>query len=584
MQESNNHHSLIADEVLAGLLEAVRALSSVGAETPSAITIGPPADPQHGDYASNVAFLLAKSQKRPPMAIAQDLAARFRGPASARAAAPGFVNFRVHADRLARFLDSMEKPSWLRTDAGAGARVNIEFVSANPTGPLHVGHGRGAVIGDTLARLLDHVGFSVTREYYVNDVGGQITRLGESLLAQARAESGLDAGGYEVSYPVLDEAKAWLARGGSIASREEAAPTLVGEAADFAKGRLLERIMEDLRRLGIVFDIVTYESSLAHRIPALLEGLRATGLLYEADEAEGSSDAVRRADSKAAQHKGSMEGGTFLRTSRFGDETDRIILRANGSPTYFTSDIVYHIDKAERGFTRLINVWGADHGGHVKRLVAALEAATGPGGPGAMLEVVLCQMVRLVRGGVEVKMSKRAGTAIALADLVEEVGRDAVRFFFLLRSPNAQFDFDLDLAVKQSSDNPVYYVQYAYARTRQLLAKGAEHGLEPIGDGVETILTHPAEVAIMRALARLPWSIRSAAFARETHRVPALAMELAQALHQYQTAGKGDASLRIVRPEEPRLSAARLYLVERTGRALKALLEDIMGVSAPERM
>ncbi len=581
----------IADEILDGLRDAVRVVAPDAPAT-LALTLGPPSDAQHGDYAANAAFLLAKSLRRPPLAVAEDLAANFRGPADVSAAAPGFLNFRIHPARLCQFLVAMGDDGWSRSRAGAGERVNVEYVSANPTGPLHVGHGRGAVIGDTLVRLMAHAGFEVVREYYVNDVGGQVERLGESLLAQARLQQGSDEGGYEVSYPVPDEAAAWLAQGGGTAARGDAA--LVQAAAAFAKERLLARIMDDLRRLGITFDVVTHESSLAPRIPALIETLRASGMLYEAAEAEGSVEVVRRADSKAAQHRGAMEGGTFLRTSRFGDETDRVILRANGSPTYFTSDIVYHLEKAERGFQRLINVWGADHGGHVKRLVAALEAAAGPDGPGGRLEVVLCQMVRLVRGGVEVKMSKRAGTAISLQDLVEEVGRDAVRFFFLLRSPHAQFDFDLDLAVKQSADNPVFYVQYAHARTRQLLAKGAEHGLAPEWGRsrdarvettrVEELLTDPAELAIIRLLARLPTSIRAAALARETHRLPALAMELAQTLHQYQTQGKARDDLRIVRPDEPEITRARLFLIERTGRALKVLLEDLMGVNAPERM
>lgn len=572
----------IADEILEALEAAVQGLAPGMAPV---LALGLPADPRHGDYSSNAAFLLAKSLKRAPLAIAEELATRFEGPAEASAAAPGFLNFRVTRSRLVAFGRSMDREGWSRSRAGANERVNVEYVSANPTGPLHVGHGRGAVIGDTLARLLAHVGHEVTREYYVNDVGGQIAKLGESLLSQARERSGLDAGGFVVSYPLPEAAAAWVASGGGLhADGPEARAALVSEAAGFAKAHCLERIFADLATLAITFETVTHESGLAPRIPPLLARLRQAGMLYEADEAEGSGDVVRRADSKAAQHRGAMEGGTFLRTSRFGDETDRIILRANGTPTYFTSDIAYHLEKLERGFARLVNVWGADHGGHVKRLEAALTAATGSEDAARRLEVVLCQMVRLVRDGVEVKMSKRSGTAISLADLVEEVGRDAVRFFFLLRSASAQFDFDLDLAVRQSAENPVYYVQYAYARTRQLLAKGAEHGLEPRGEDAERLLVDPAEVALLTMLARLPWSLRSAAEARETHRLPALAMELAQGLHQYQTAGKNDALLRIVRPDEPETSRARLWLIERTGRALKVLLEDLMGVSAPDRM
>ncbi|MEK8022741.1 MAG: arginine--tRNA ligase, partial [Candidatus Hydrogenedentota bacterium] len=315
------------------------------------------------------------------------------------------------------------------------------------------------------------------------------------------------------------------------------------------------------------------------KIPGLMTELRGKNLVYEAEEAEGTGEQVRREGSKAAQHREDMQGGSFLRTSRFGDETDRIILRANGAFTYFTTDIAYHREKYRRGYARIINIWGADHGGHVKRMKAAMDAL---GLAPDKLDVVLCQMVRLIRNGQEVKMSKRTGQTVSLAELTEEVGSDAVRFFFLSRSPNSQLDFDLDLAVKQSSDNPVFYCQYAHARTCQLLSKGAEHGLTPSAEHLDR-LDHESEIEIMRKLIVLPETLRAAALRLEPHRVPEAAMDLAQTLHRYQTRGKSEDTLRIVRPEDPATTTARLFLVERVGRAMKVLF-GLMGISAPERM
>lgn len=542
----------VADEITASLRDAI---GRGGFPAPDHITLIRPDDDARGDYASNVGFLLAKTARRKPLEIAAEIAKHFSGPAAAEAAAPGFINFTITRERLLRNLEEMEDPRWGRNESGSGQKINLEYVSANPTGPLHVGHGRGAVIGDVIARLLTTSGYEVTREYYVNDVGRQIEVLGESVLHLARGDD---------AYPLTYTGES-LER----IAREYAGPRDdVNAAADFAAERLLKEIFADLARLNITFDSIVTESSLHPAIPKLIETYRERGLLYDASEAQ-QTEQIRRADSKAAIHRDKMEGGTFLRTTQFGDETDRVILRADGRPTYFTADIVYHAEKFRRGCDRAINIWGADHGGHVRRMQAALTAA---GAPAEKLDVVLCQIVRLIRGGLEVKMSKRSGNLVSLAELIDEVGADAARFFYLMRGPNSQLDFDLDLAVKSSADNPVFYCQYAHARTCSLLEKGGAFRAPGLDE-----LSHPIEIEIMRALARLPEAVRGIATRFEAHQLPERAIELAGILHKYQTAGKVDGAIRIID------SPARLYLIDRVRRALRFLFE-LMGVSAPGQM
>lgn len=556
--------SNVCDEILFSLREAITSLSMGGVPAPT-ITLGKPDDPSRGDFSSNLGFILAKELKRKPIEIAEDIAARFSGPALATAVLPGYINFTIKEERLLRNLEEIGQPCWGENLSGEGIRVNVEYVSANPTGPLHVGHGRGAVLGDAIARLLSVSGFDVTREYYLNDVGKQIDALGRSIL---HIKAGLEG---RPTY-------------GGVAAEEVAAAYSgpmddIEGAAAFAIEKLFEKILADLKRLDIEFDSVVRESDLKSEIPELIKKYRGRGLLYESDEPEGAETHKRRVESKAALHKDKMAGGTFLRTSRFGDEIDRIILRANGEPTYFTSDIVYHVQKFQRGFDRAINIWGADHGGHVKRMKAAL---LGLDLPADNLEVVLCQIVRLLRGGTEFKMSKRSGDFVTLTELLDEVGADASRFFFLMRSPNSQLDFDLDLAVKQSADNPVFYCQYAHARTCRLIEKGLEAGIKP-ALASEGMLVDPIERDILRKLIRIPESVRGAARSLDVHRLPEIAIELAQALHRYQTAGKENDRLRIIMPDQPELSGARLFMIGRVGMALRFLL-GLMGVSAPERM
>lgn len=538
-----------------------------------------PTDASHGDLATNLPFKLAKEFRRKPLDIAGDLANKFVGPATAKPAAPGFVNFTLDSEFLINQLTRVGGETWGTNTLGEGKRVNLEYVSANPTGPLHVGHGRGAVIGDVAARLLTNAGYDVTREYYLNDEGGQIEALGASLLSSARIQSGEDDGGYERGYKgdYIDElAKTYLEAGMPISKKGDAA--VLESASDFASKKLLEDILDDLKKLDITFDHVQSEKAIHPRIESVISRYREKDLLYEADRALGSENKKRRGDSQAALHSEGMEGGTFLRTSKFGDDDDRIILRKDGRSTYFTADIAYHLDKIDRKFDWLIDFWGADHGGHVKRLKAALDALDTK----IDFDVLLCQMVKLKRGDEEIKMSKRSGDMITLSEVTEEVGADAVRFFFLMRAHTAQMDFDLQLAVEKSSDNPVYYCQYAYARTRQLLAKGKEFGLEPSSENLD-VLTDQTELDIMRSLVQLPEFVRAAASRIEVHRLPEAAMELAGMLHRYQTSGKLNENLRIVRADEPKISSARLYLIGKVGDTMKWIL-DLMGVSAPERM
>ncbi|RMH59910.1 MAG: arginine--tRNA ligase [Candidatus Hydrogenedentota bacterium] len=576
------------DEILRALERASReAFPEVGAEIgrifAADFSLGTPPPDRDGDYSSNIAFLLKKPVKRSPLEIAREIAARFEGPAVSEAVPPGFINLTLDDEARYAFLAGMDDPRWASRRAKQPSRVNIEFVSANPTGPLHVGHGRGAVIGDVLARLLANAGHDVTREYYLNDVGRQIELLGESLLYKVCEIRGDSRGRFRDEYRggYIEELAREFLNSRPELFVEETDESLIEEAGRFAKERLFEKIKRTLERLDIRFDVVTSEESLRSGISELLERLDRAGLLYEADRPRNTEARIRREDSKAAVYGEEMSGGTFLETSRFGDDEDRIVKRADGTTTYFTADIVYHIGKFERGFDEVIDIWGADHGGHVKRMRAALE---GLGYDTKRFHVILCQMVRLLRDGREVKMSKRSGEMITLDELIDETGKDPIRFYFLMRTPNAPCDFDITLAVKASTENPVFYCQYAHARTCQILARGKRDGLEPSREQrVLTLLADPLEKDLVRFLLRIPDGLAAAARRREVHRLPEIALELARRFHRYQTAGKKNSGLRVVDKERSDLSAARLFLVDRVRRGMKTLLA-LMGVEAPEQM
>ena len=436
--------------------------------------------------------------------------------------------------------------------------MQVEFVSANPTGPLHVGHGRGAALGDAIASLLRAIGYRVEREFYVNDAGTQVRLLGESIWARLQEAAGrpvpFPENGYHGDY-VRDVAAQLTAADPGLGAlpRDQG----VAVCAERGSAILLDEIKTDLRQFGVVFDAWFSEKRLfeSGEVTSALAALRAGGYLYEDGTAVG------------------------FRASDFGDEKDRILIRSSGEPTYFTSDIAYHANKIRRGFQKLINIWGADHGGYIPRVKAAIRAL---GHDPEILQVLLLQMVRVLRAGQPVPMSKRSGQFVELREVVNEVGRDAARFLFLTRRSESQLDFDIEVAKKQSMDNPVFYVQYAHARGCSLVRKAEEAGLAgPYGDADLSLLALPEEVQIMKHLAVYPETVQSAALACEPHRVTTYLQALAAAFHGYFTRYK-DSEERVI-SEDRDLSRARLAMVVAV-RQVAANGLGLLGVSAPARM
>jgi len=523
-----------------------------------------PPDPAFGDLSTTVSFLLAKQLRRPPREVAAAIRERIRlDPAlvaHVEVAGPGYLNFFVANGWWQQGIREIlaAGPAYGRAELGRGQRVQVEFVSANPTGPLHVGHGRGAALGDAVANLLEAVGYRVAREYYINDAGSQMRLLGESVWARH-----LEACGKPVDFPenayqgeyIREVARQVAAAVPGLA--EANADDAVRVCTEQASRILLGEIDTDLRAFGVVFDSWVSERSLykAGAIERALGTLRARGYLYQEGDAVG------------------------FRASDFGDEKDRILIRSNGEPTYFASDIAYHADKISRGFERLVNIWGADHGGYIPRVKAALQAL---GHDPEVLRVILLQMVRVLRGGVPVPMSKRTGEFVELREVVGEVGRDAARFLFLTRRADAQLDFDIEAAKRQTMDNPVFYVQYAHARACSMARKAAEAGLSgPDGDADLSRLTLPEELAILKRLLGFPELVLNAALACEPHRVTTYLQELAAAFHGYFTKYK-DTEERVISGDRD-LSRARLAMVS-TVRQVVANGLSLLGVSAPERM
>ena len=531
-----------------------------GAEPPAQILIEEPRDRSHGDLATNLALQLARPLKRSPRQIAEQIVAHLTPPPGVdevTIAGPGFLNFRLTPAywwaRLAAIHDAGER--FGHAEEGVRGRVLVEFVSANPTGPMHIGHGRGAVVGDVLARLLEATGYSVDREYYVNDAGNQIRTLARSVWIRLRQLGGESVELPEGCYPgdyVREIAEAWRAEHGDrIATAEEAeAVALLGP---YGVSAMLARIRGDLDHLAIRFD----------------------RWFSEADLVASGAVPARLAELEAAGHLTTDAGGAkVLATTRHGDDKDRVVVKTNGDLTYFATDIAYHADKLSRGYDRLINIWGADHHGYVARVRAALAML---GGDPERLEVVLVQMVNLLRDGVPVKMSKRAGAFVTLAEVVDEVGADATRFFFLQRRADAMLDFDLELAKRESNDNPVYYVQYAHARVRSLYRLAEERGYPLPGDAVAVErLTEVDELDLIQRLEGYPAVVRGAAEAGEPHRLVHYLTDLAGATHAYYYKHR-------ILGDDPELATARLYLMEAVRRVVANGLE-LLGVSAPERM
>ena len=512
-----------------------------------------PANPEHGDWASNAAMQLAPVARTAPMAIAQAIVDHFELPppvAGIGLAAPGFLNLRLD-------------PSWVASQVGpiraAGAdyghataevaqRINVEFVSANPTGPLHVGNARGAFVGDVLSRVLAAAGHSVTREYYFNDFGGQVKALGASVRA-LRSNEPIPEDGYRGDY-VKEMASAVPAE--VVAEAE----SVEGDEADWVYGRWASEVQRagieaSLAALGVAFDVWTTESSVHDGgwVERGVEKLRAAGYVYESD------------------------GATWFRSTAFGDDQDRVIYRSNGQPTYFAADIGYVSEKFSRGFDELIYVWGENHHGAVARLLHAAQAL---GHDPDAVRILLYSWVRFVRDGEAVSMSKRSGEFIELDGLMAEVGADAVRWFFSSRAFTSGIDFDLELAKKQSNENPVYYVQYAHARAASILRHAGDAGVSPDGTETGSLLVHPAEQALVRHLIDFPDTVDAAAGRRETHEVPRYAYELASAFSQFYRDCK-------VLSDDARLSSARLALVDAT-RSVLANALALLGISAPDSM
>ena len=526
---------------------------------PDQIQLETPKNPEHGDFASNLAMVLAKAERRAPRQVAEVLAAELAGDPLCEAidiAGPGFINFRLAPSCWYAVLNGImeQGKAYGRSRVGSGTRVQVEFVSANPTGPLHIGHGRGAVVGDALAAVLEAAGFSVEREYYVNDAGNQVQLLGRSIWLRMRELAGesidFPEDGYQAQY-IVD-----LAQG-----CREAHPELTGAAeaeaveicARYGVAEILKWIENDLSAFGIRFDHWYSEKSLYDRqmVDQELEQLAKRGLSYREDDA------------------------LWLKTTEFGDDKDRVLIKSDGSYTYFASDVAYHMEKFDRGFDRVIDVWGADHHGYIPRMKAMLA---GLGRPPEDLEVLLIQMVNLLRDGQPFIMGKRSGNFITLREVIDEVGADACRFFFLMRRCDSQLDFDLELAKQQSSDNPVYYVQYAHARVCSINRTAAEAGVKLPAPGEVDVsgLTLDEELSLARHLERFPETVAGAALNYEPHRVIFYLQELAARFHSYYNRQR-------VLVDDPVLSQARLYLVN----AVRVVLENalhLMGVSAPEKM
>jgi len=560
----------------AALQQAVDALLfEHGAQPGMRVTLTRPRQKTHGDYACNIAMPLAGILKRKPHEVAALLLEKVSWPEGvdgAEIAGPGFINIRLHhtseMDVLRRIVHEGRDYGQL---AATGKTVNIEFVSANPTGPMHVGHGRGAVVGDALANVLAARGFNVFREYYINDAGAQIDVLAESVWLRMRELNGeaitLPGDAYPGEY-VVELARELMQRHDMAelaAMGAEARTQLLGAEAVTA---MMDVIREDLAALGISFDLFFSERQLheSGRVQALIEKLKARGLVYEGVLPPPRGKAV-------ADYKPVMQ--LLFRTTEFGDDVDRPLAKQDDSPTYFAADIAYHADKHERGFDRLIDVWGADHGGYVRRVQAAMQALTGrPNCP----EVMLVQMVNLMRAGKPVRMSKRAGTFITLREVVDEVGRDAVRFNFLTRRAESQLDFDLEVAKQQSDENPVYYVQYAHARVCSIMRKAEASGVIPAApaDVEVSLLAHADDKVLVAKLLSYPEMLEKAATRLEPYRVAVFLMELAAALHAYYHRHR-------VMVDDTALMQARLLLM-RAVRQVIANGLDILGVHAPEEM
>jgi len=525
------------------------------------VTVEHPQNPEHGDFATGLPLRLARSVRLNPLEIAQSLVPLIP-PAEvverAWAEAPGFINFSLKAQWLKSRVDEIlqEGEAYGSVDLGKGQRVQVEFVSVNPTGPIHVGHARGAVLGSTLAQILSAAGYQVTQEYYINDAGSQMEAFYNSLYVRYQQVFGRQAdmpqGGYMGDY-VMELAREIASEEGrkflSMPSREA-----VEELGRIGLEKMLHHIREDMEQLRVHFDVWFRERS-----------------LYEEGQYQAALESLRQGNYLAER-----EGATWFVSTALGEDKDNVLVRGSGIPTYFASDVAYHYNKfMERGFSRVVNIWGADHQGHVSRMKAAVKAL---GIDPERLTIIISQMVSLRKGSEVLRLSKRTGELITLRELLEEVGTDACRYFFLARSPESQMDFDLELAKRESSENPVYYIQYAHARIASILRLAMERQID-YSDGDAFLLNHSAELDLIRKMILLPELVESMASHLEPHHLPHYAQDLATTFHWFYQQCRVVSSI----PGEEAITKARLKLVKAASIVLGCCLH-LMGMEAPQHM
>jgi arginyl-tRNA synthetase len=547
------------------LLEALKRAKDKGdlkLETQPVIILETPKDKNHGDLATTVALTMAKTEGKPPRKIAETILANIQDEEGiidrSEIAGPGFINFFLKQDRWRKTLFDIDDQAheYGLKDIGRGEKVQVEFVSANPTGPLHVGHGRGAAVGDALANLLSAVGYDVQREFYINDAGRQVRLLAQSIYARYQQALGNDVAfpedGYHGEY-IAEVAQAFTKVHGNKFLNVPL-DQCSAEFADFGKDAMLADIRMDLEAFGVRFDVWFSEKSLLtdNSVKRSIEELKERGFAYEQD------------------------GALWLKSTAFGDDKDRVIIKKDGEYTYLATDIAYHRNKLARGFLQLVNIWGADHHGYIPRVQAVIQAF---GHPRDSLHVLLVQLVSILRHGQPVPMSKRAGTFVTLRDVVQDVGADAARYIFLTRKTDSHLDFDLDIAKEQSRENPVYYVQYAHARIASVFREAESRGMAvPTRDAAKIdLLDLEEEQNIIKALAKYPELIEEAALAYEPHRLTFYLQDLAGLLHNYYF------KHRIIDAEDSGRTVARLFLMKQVKTVIQSALK-ILGVTAPERM
>ncbi len=575
-------------DALQNALQQAKQKGQLTVDTWPPVSLDPPKRPEWGDLATAIAMSLASQERRSPKDVAQIILDNLDQPKSVfdrvEIAAPGFLNMTVKRDLWMTVLRQIEEEgaAYGRNDLGQGRRVLVEYVSANPTGPMHIGHGRGAAVGDAVANLLQASGFNVSREYYINDAGRQMKLLGQSVHVRYQQRNGRAAtvpeDGYQGDYVERLAERLQERLGSTLAGLPE--DQAEQQCQEFAYREMMEVIKQDLQSFRITFDSWFSEASLlsAGAVTAVLDELRQRDLLFD------------------------QEGAAWFRSSAYGDEKDRVIRKQDGEYTYLASDIAYHRDKLQRGYDLLIDVWGADHHGYIPRMQAVVQAL---GYPKDRLRVVLVQMVNLLRGGKKVEMSKRAGEFVTLREVIDEVGADVAKFFFLMRSSDRHLDFDLELAKQQSADNPVYYVQYAHARVASLFRVAESRGIAVLkpSEADLTALTDPDEFTLVRKLSAYPSVVEGSALTLEPHRIVFYLQELAQQLHTFyfkhrilppaaeaETPDAGqfvkDATVTSVKHREqltPQLTGARLALMGQVGQVIRNGL-GLLGISAPERM